>query len=206
MGATEDAGAEEEKETDMFRVRKRGNTADAASGKRTDVDEGAVIASRLEDYFGKDEDLDENERFLKDYLHSEGWRDKDRVRTRSPPQHTSLPTSEAGNEVWAEWCSHLGAACRIGFQVMGRWWAIWRRTRKLWRRRSGLRRIIISGSKREWAAKWRDMQGATRCHGCLLPVELCLTSAKVVGGWWQNCGGVGPEEIGGPQGRAESER
>ena len=83
MGATEDAGAQEE--TDMFRVRKRGDTADAASGKRTDVDEGAVIASRLEDYFGKDEDLDENERFLKDYLHSEGWRDKDSVRTRSPP-------------------------------------------------------------------------------------------------------------------------
>lgn len=99
--ATEDAGAEEEKETDMFRVRKRGDTADAASGKRTDVDESAVIASRLEDYFGKDEDLDENERFLKDYLHSEGWRDKDSVRARSPPHRATLSTAEAGNEVWA---------------------------------------------------------------------------------------------------------
>ena len=51
------------------------------------MDEGAVIASRLEDYFGKDEDLDENERFLKDYLHREGWRDKDSVRRRGPPLH-----------------------------------------------------------------------------------------------------------------------
>jgi protein KRI1 len=42
------------------------------------------ISKKLEDYFGKkDDDLDANERFLKDFFLNEGWIDKDRNRVPS---------------------------------------------------------------------------------------------------------------------------
>ncbi|GLJ45250.1 hypothetical protein SUGI_0952470 [Cryptomeria japonica] len=37
----------------------------------------ADIARRLDDYFGKDNDLDDNERFLKSYLLNKGWIDRE---------------------------------------------------------------------------------------------------------------------------------
>eukprot|EP00252_Welwitschia_mirabilis_P011719 TRINITY_DN2609_c0_g1_i1.p1 TRINITY_DN2609_c0_g1~~TRINITY_DN2609_c0_g1_i1.p1 ORF type:complete len:702 (-),score=222.67 TRINITY_DN2609_c0_g1_i1:327-2432(-) len=37
----------------------------------------ADIAQRLNQYFGRDDDLDENERFLKNYLLNKGWIDRD---------------------------------------------------------------------------------------------------------------------------------
>lgn len=41
------------------------------------------ISKRLEDYFGKEDDLDEQDRFLKNYLLNQGWMDKDRDRIPS---------------------------------------------------------------------------------------------------------------------------
>ncbi|KAL3694447.1 hypothetical protein R1sor_008098 [Riccia sorocarpa] len=44
-----------------------------AEQKKKDAD----IARRLEEYFGKDDDLDDNDRFLKEYLVNKGWVDED---------------------------------------------------------------------------------------------------------------------------------
>ncbi|MCO5607310.1 hypothetical protein L7F22_061503 [Adiantum nelumboides] len=41
------------------------------------------IAQRLEEYFGKDDNLDENDKFLKDYLLTKGWVDEDEERIPS---------------------------------------------------------------------------------------------------------------------------
>lgn len=72
-------GAEigDEEEDDLLRVRKGpSDAATLALGSAPPAKDNEVMA-RLEAYFGKDDALDEGERFLKDYLANRKWVDKD---------------------------------------------------------------------------------------------------------------------------------
>lgn len=82
----------DDSDDDLLRVRHRTNeelakdekeTAEAvqeAERRKKDQD----ISKKLEDYFGKkDDDLDENEKFLKEFFLNEGWIDKERNRVAS---------------------------------------------------------------------------------------------------------------------------
>ncbi|KAJ7555504.1 hypothetical protein O6H91_05G042100 [Diphasiastrum complanatum] len=81
----------DEDEGGLLRVRKK-SEEEIATEKLED--EAAVVEyeqrqkdtdinRRLEDYFGKSDDLDENERFLKDFLLNKGWIDRDQNRIPS---------------------------------------------------------------------------------------------------------------------------
>lgn len=80
-----------EEDSGLLKVRKK--TADvlkedddSGGGPVSDVQhraKDADITRRLEEYFGRDDSLDENEKFLKDYLLNKSWIDEDRDRIPS---------------------------------------------------------------------------------------------------------------------------
>lgn len=57
------------------------------------------ISKRLEDYFGKDDDLDANDKFLKEYILNQGWMDRDRDRV---PSYKEVVGEVSEDEVYLE--------------------------------------------------------------------------------------------------------
>ncbi|KAL2645524.1 hypothetical protein R1flu_013111 [Riccia fluitans] len=85
--------AEQEGEADDL-LRVKAKTKDEEEKEREETEEAiawaeqkkkdADIAKRLEEYFGRDNDLDENDRFLKEYLLNKGWIDDDQKQSNFP--------------------------------------------------------------------------------------------------------------------------
>lgn len=82
----------DDSDDDLLRVRHRTKEELAKDEEETEVAVAEAerrkkdqdISKKLEDYFGKkDDDLDENEKFLKDFFLNEGWIDKDKNRLPS---------------------------------------------------------------------------------------------------------------------------
>jgi protein KRI1 len=72
--------SEDEEADDLLRVRKGPSEAATSVLAGAPPSKDAEIMARLEAYFGKDEALDEGERFLKDYLANKKWVDQERDR------------------------------------------------------------------------------------------------------------------------------
>ncbi|CAM6105228.1 unnamed protein product [Calypogeia fissa] len=87
--------AEEQEEDDLLRVKKR--TKEELEREALETEEAVEeaeqrakdrgITKRLEEYFGKDDDLDDNDRFLKEYLLNKGWIDADQKEPTYPTYH-----------------------------------------------------------------------------------------------------------------------
>ncbi|BBN11576.1 protein KRI1 [Marchantia polymorpha subsp. ruderalis] len=82
----------EEDADDLLRVKKK--TKEEIDKEKQDTEEAiawaeqrakdASIAKKLEEYFGRDDDLDDNDKFLKEYLLNKGWVDQDQKTSRFP--------------------------------------------------------------------------------------------------------------------------
>ncbi|XP_059649303.1 uncharacterized protein LOC132295171 [Cornus florida] len=69
LDAVEEAMDDEEGEL----LKEKGNEGDEDEG---DSDDGIEIQNKLDEYFGEDDKLDENEKFLKDYFRNKMWVDE----------------------------------------------------------------------------------------------------------------------------------
>ncbi|KAI3871920.1 hypothetical protein MKX03_012953 [Papaver bracteatum] len=108
-------GGEDEDEDDDIRVRLGGKTYNQEQEERMkkfldvaerefedDNDEDLLkeIKKKCDDYFGNDEGLDENEKFLKNFIVKKMWVDKDKDKGKRPQIDDLEVLSEDDEEVW----------------------------------------------------------------------------------------------------------
>ncbi|XP_024529781.1 protein kri1 [Selaginella moellendorffii] len=70
---------EDDDEEGLFTVRKKSKEELRREEEQAEkLRKEAPVSQKLEEYFGKDDDLDEKDRFLKNYLQNQGWIDKNK--------------------------------------------------------------------------------------------------------------------------------
>ncbi|KAI3848903.1 hypothetical protein MKX03_030190 [Papaver bracteatum] len=83
---------EDDDDEDLLKVKKR--------GEEEDDGENEEIKKKCDDYFGNDEGLDENEKFLKNFIVKKMWVDKDKDKGKRPQIDDLEVLSEDDEEVW----------------------------------------------------------------------------------------------------------
>ncbi|KAI3871919.1 hypothetical protein MKX03_012952 [Papaver bracteatum] len=83
---------EDDDDEDLLKVKKR--------GEEEDDGENEEIKKKCDDYFGNDEGLDENEKFLKNFIVKKMWVDKDKDKGKRPQIDDLEVLSEGDEDVW----------------------------------------------------------------------------------------------------------